>query len=392
MNAGYGNDEFDMNAGYDLGTPAAPVATGYGPPPDDVRPEARRSLASRLSPRALKVLGIVAVVAALAVAAFMLLGVGTPGSKILKEYSSISSNPKKQLLVLQHVADGDMPGTWNDWVTIKVTSKTKKDLEAEFYVSPHGLRLGNSNDWVEIPLDGPHSAAVAEILDVKLATSWMVKKIHEQVTKKDGDGKAVEFFDSAEVAESLGIEDWNPNRPDGEKMQSPEFVAGHNALLHAWLEENSISGDTLISGYFKTVVQPVAGITTKKAGRLAIVGIGKAKTNRLEIVGGYDAKGHIIQGLSGGVHWEIYFDHTHNVRMVKDEVKVGDKTMTLNEFFSSATYAQAFVFRASGIPDRAYPYSPVLARWMRKGGYLRYPLTEKEREKMEKEEKEEDEE
>ena len=346
------DDEFDLSGQYDDSEFDLEPQSSVRPKPKKKSKKARKR-ARRI--RNFKILGLVAAVVVLATLAVFFLHSGTPGSKVLEEYAKIATKSDKQLWVLQQVADGNMPGTWNDWVTIK--TKGSKGTEVEFEASPHGLRLGTSSDWVEIPLDGPHSAAAAEILDCKLATAWMVKQIHLQAMK-EGEGKVVKFFAAPEIAEALGIK-WNPNRPDGEAMESPEFILVKNVMLHAWLAGNKVSDGMLVSGYFKSVVQPVEGMTNRSG-----------KTSRLEIVGGYNDKGKPIQGLSGGFHWEAYFDYSHNIRLVKDEMKVNGETMTMNQFFSTSKYAVEFGFRRSKVPARAYPYPADLAAWMKEHGYL----------------------
>ena len=286
----------------------------------------------------------------------------------MSEYEKLATPEARHMYVLKQVAAGNMPSTWNKWVTIKV--KGPKGTEVEFKASPHGLRVGSNDDWAEFPLSGIHSAAVAEILGCKLATSWMAKATYDQAKSN---GRNVHFFDSAEIAKYLGIP-WNPNRPDGQKMMSAEFVRARNELLHAWLEEHSIPPDKLIAGYYKSVVEPVAGITSKKPGKLAIIGIGKGKSHRLEIFGGFRDNGTQIQPLSGGAHEETYFDSTHNISLVQDDMKVGGRTMTMDKFFSTAAYATEFGFRLTNVPDRAYPYSFELAKWMKENGHLRFPL------------------
>jgi hypothetical protein len=281
---------------------------------------------------------------------------GTPGSKWLDAYAKIDfdDEPGRHRFVLEQVAKGNMPDTWDNWVTITVWGQ--KGTVVEFDVSPHGLRIGTTSDWVEVPMDGPHFAAAAEILGHKLATAWMVEKTYLQAEK---DGGATHYYAAAEIALAMGDKDWKRNAPNGRKMKGPGFFRKRSALLQDWLNERALGGDALVSGYFKAVVPPIDGLTRRRG---------------LEMVGGYDDLGEKVQSISGGYHHLTFFDYSHNIRLARNEVRVDGKTLTLDEFFSNVRYAWEFGFRRTGVPDRAYPYPEELAQWMEQNGHLKYPL------------------
>lgn len=280
----------------------------------------------------------------------------TPGSEWLKEYAKVDldDEPARHRLVLEQVAKGNMPDTWDNWVTVTVWGP--KGTVVEFDVSPHGLRIGTNSDWVEVPMDGPHFAAAAEILGHKLATAWMVEQTYLQAKK---DGGVAHYYAAAEIALAMGDKDWKRNSPNGRKMKGPGFFRQRSMLLHNWLEERDLGGDSLVSGYFKAVVPPIDGLTRRHG---------------LEMVGGYDDLGEKVQSISGGFHHLTFFDYSHNIRLAKSEMRVDGRTMSMNEFFSNTRYAWEFGFRRTGVPDRAYPYPDGLAHWMEKKGYLKYPL------------------
>ena len=281
---------------------------------------------------------------------------GTPGSKLLAEYEKIprQNEPARHRFVLDQVAKGNMPDTWDDWVTVTVTGQ--KGTIVEFEASPHGLRIGTTEDWIEVPMDGPHFAAVAEILDLQLATAWMAEEIYRQAKR---DGAAVHYYAAAEIAHTLGYKYWDPNAPDGQKMKGPEFFRQRSALVQGWLKEHNVRDGTLEAGYFKTVVPPIDGLTRSRG---------------LEMVGGYDEAGEKVQPISGGFHHRAFFDYSHNIRLVKPKLRVDGQTMTVREFYDSVPYAMEFGFRRTGVPLRAYPYPDALADWMEKNGHLKYSL------------------
>jgi hypothetical protein len=283
--------------------------------------------------------------------------VGLSGSEWLEQqYAKVDPGDEsaRHLLVLEQVARHNMPDTWDDWVTVTVHGR--KGTVVEFEVSPHALRIGTNQDWVEVPLDGPHAAAAAEILGHTLCTAWMVEQVYAQAKKHGG---AIHYFAAAEIATSLGLQGWNNDVPDGEKMKSPEFFQQRSILLQNWLNDHAIAPGTLVAGYFKTVVPPVDGLT---------------RHGGLEMLGGHTDQGEKIQSLSGGFHGRIFFDYSHNIRLVKNGIRVQGQAMTLTEFFSSTKYAFEFGFQRTMVPDRAYPYPPALADWMESHGYLKAPL------------------
>jgi hypothetical protein len=260
-----------------------------------------------------------------------------------------SNEHARHRLVLEQIAEQNMPDSWDDWVTVTVTGR--KGAVVEFEVSPHGLRIGTDQDWVEVPLDGPHSAAAAEILGVRLATAWMVDEIYDAARSE---GRVVHYFAATQIANSLGYADWNPNAPDGEKMRSPEFFEQRSLLLRKWLREHEVDDSTLASGYFKSVVPPIDGVTRKGG---------------LEMIGGHDSIGEPIQPLSGGFHVRTFFDYSQNIRFVKALLRVDGRPMTIDEFWGNVDYAIEFGFRRSSVPTPAYPYPEDLMEWMRTQGY-----------------------
>ena len=277
----------------------------------------------------------------------------TPGSEWLAEYAAVDAMQEttRHRLVLEQVAQRNMPDSWDDWVTVTVTGQ--KGTVVEFEVSPHGLRIGTTEDWVEVPLDAPHSAAAAEILGVRLAPAWMIEGIRRQARRSGG---AVHYFAASEIAQAMGDHEWRRNAPDGPKMKSPEFFAQRSALLRAYLAEHGIQDGVLVSGYFKSIVPPIDGLTRRSG---------------LEIVGGCSDQGEQIQPLSGGLHATTFYDYSHNIRLVKDGLRVNGARTSFSDFSNSVRYAREFRFRRSSVPEPAYRYPEELAHWMRSRGYGR---------------------
>ncbi|MBN2195874.1 MAG: hypothetical protein JW751_23860 [Polyangiaceae bacterium] len=271
---------------------------------------------------------------------------GPGGARLVEQYAKLDpeDEPARHRFVLEQIAAGNLPSSWNRWVTVQVRGQF--GTRVEFDVSPHGLRIGSDADWVEIPLDGPHFAAAAELLGCRLSTAWMVEQTCQQARRS---GTVVHFFAAAEIAQSLGWHDWQNNSPDGLKMKGATFFRQRSSLLRHWLDEHHVASGDLVVGYFKDVVSPVDGLTRPRG---------------LEIVGGRDDSGREIQPLSGGLHHTRFFDYSHNVRLVRDPIRVDGKSLTLDEFFTQVGYAREFTFRYTAVSERPYHYPPALARWM----------------------------
>jgi hypothetical protein len=269
----------------------------------------------------------------------------------LRQYAQLdaSGDGARHRFVLEQVAAHNLPDSWNDWVTVTVDGR--KGTAVEFDVSPHGLRIGTNEDWVEVPLDGPHSAAAAELLGHRLATAWMVDEVYGAARSK---GRILRYFAATQIARSLGYADWSPNAPDGVKMRSSEFFAQRSKLVRDWLHEHEVDDSVLVSGYFKCVVPPIDGVTRRGG---------------LEMLGGYDAAGERVQPLSGGFHERAFYDSSQNLRLAKGTLRVDGRPTTMEEFWGNVDLAVEFGFRRSSVPDPAYPYSEELVDWMRTRGH-----------------------
>lgn len=320
---------------------------------------------------------IVLVTTGIAVASYFLFfrDRGVPGSQLMTQYEKLYDKKHPQNLknrairhrfVVEQVAQGNVPSHFGSFETIQV--KGRQGTEVEFEISRTGLRLGNNKDWVEIPVDGPHAAAAAEIYcDCTLPTYWMIQQADKKAMDinaagiaQKGKGK-VRFFASPDIARALKIP-WNPNRPDGEKAMSPLFIKKRTELLRKWLAENKISDDQLIAGYTKDIVQPVDNLTCAFGKCGACTGSG----GRIEIYGGYDEFGRLIQRISGGFHEASFFDYPQIPRFTRKTLLVNGKRVPMNEFFSSTKFAKEFGFQRSKIHEPPYPYSNELKKFVEK--------------------------
>ena len=311
-----------------------------------------------------RTLGIVAALLAFAaIVAFVafggkLGGSSVSGTEIRKQYEAISEADWKarHMVVLQHVADRNMPSTWDDFVPIEV--KGPKGTVVEFYVSKHPLRIGTDDDWLEIPVDGPHAAAICEVTGYSLPHYWMVDYIHVQAKKEGG---AVHFFMTCDMAKALQVP-----CPQGTSAKK-EFILKRNDLLHAWMKKKGTKSDQLQSGHYKDIVLPVDGSTSgpqRRTWRDRVTGRTRVKSGRVEIYGGYYDTGSRVQPLSGGHHVKGFFDYPQGIRFVKKEVKVNGETIPLADFVGSREYGAEFGFQISTIEEPYFPLTDELKKWV----------------------------
>lgn len=311
-----------------------------------------------------KMLGIG--VALVAVAGIVLLlvfggklgGSSIPGAEIRKQYEAVDEAKWKErhMVVLQHVANKNMPSTWDDFVTIEV--KSPKGTVVQFEVAKHPLRVGTDDDWAEIAVDGPHAAAICEITGYSLPHYWMVDHIHVQARKDKG---VIHFYPTCEIATALQVA-----CPKGSSSKK-EFILKRTDLVRAWMEKKGVQSDQLQSGHYKDVVLPVDGSTSgpqQRTLRDRLTGRTRIKSGKIEIYGGYNDAGNRIQPLSGGHHIKGFFDYPQGIRFVKKEVKVNGETVPLADFVGSAQYAAEFGFQTSTIEEPYYPYTDELKKFV----------------------------
>ena len=209
-------------------------------------------------------LGGLAVVAA-GITGYKLLETDPIGGELMSEYEKLATPEARHMYVLKQVAAGNMPSSSTDFVTIEVKGRKGKVLK--FKVAPHGLRIGHDDDYIEVPLDGPHALAACEIQGYTLPTKWMSEKVRAQAFKTNG---KVRFVAEPEIKKAQGEQStanerqdvlfWRRKGPDGTEMMSPRFVETRNMILKKWREDHKIDDNQLTSGYFKEIVQDSAQV------------------------------------------------------------------------------------------------------------------------------------
>ncbi len=359
-------DEFESSGSYPRGThefseDEFEPEEGYQFDEDEFEPEEPEGSSSRKINKKMAIgVALVAVLGVILFAVFggKLGGSTVPGKEIRAQYDAVSEKDWKarHMVVLKHVADRNMPSTWDDFVPIEV--KGPKGTVVEFYVAKHPLRLGMDDDWVEIPVDGPSAAAICELTGYSLPHYWMIDHIHVKAREEGG---AVHFYTAPEIAQALKV------RPPRGSTSKKEFILKRNELIQAWMKQKGVGSDQLQSGHYKDVVLPVDGSTSgpqRRTWRDKVTGRTRVKSGRVEIYGGYFDNGSRVQPLSGGHHVKGFFDYPQGIRFVKKEVKVNGETIPLAEFVGSREYGAEFGFQISTIQEPYYPLTDELKKFV----------------------------
>lgn len=159
--------------------------------------------------------------------------------------------------------------------------------------------IGERDDFVRVPLDGPTAQRVADILGFLLPTARIV-----DLTWKAADVKIAPQPMSG------------PSYPYDNSMMSVERFAEHSAWIDKSFRAEADFGK-LFAGHKKDVV--ISNRLNEKPGRLAIYG-----WNRLN--------GNPIQGPNVSIrHIETYYDYSHGVRFVGRVARVRGVEVSLAE-------------------------------------------------------------
>jgi hypothetical protein len=261
------------------------------------------------------------------------------GKEFMAKYKECKTPEEKTRLVMEQLAKGNVPPHYRTFETITVE---KEGHRMQFRAAKHGFCFGTDSDYVEIPLDGPTSKAVADALGCTLPAKWHVDAIDAWGRQH---GSYVRFFGQQDFAGELGLD---PKVVHGDRMASPEFIEKRNEKVREWARQNGVSPDRLTFGDGKDVVLPEPGVTPN---------------GRLEIYGGIDFTGHRVQGLSGGVHEAAYYDYSHRIRLIADTVTVDGREMRMEDAMKDPDIARTFGYAARDI-TAAYPYDAQMQRYV----------------------------
>ena len=193
---------------------------------------------------------------------------------------------ERDSLALQFILEGNMPAFLSKLVGIKVSitdAATGKKINAEYYVTPDYLSVGNDDDWARIPMTPMTAQKIAVFFDCFLPTKKMTDDIYKAAAVK---------------------------------LEPVPMYSLRDSTVTFWQHHLIIEGQRkgrkgLIAGIKKDVVLSEKVLQNPKPDRVAIYG-----WHRLD--------GQPIQPLyTGHVNW--YVDYSHGIRLVYRKIKVNGK-------------------------------------------------------------------
>jgi len=176
-------------------------------------------------------------------------------------------------------------------VNLNFTDSSGKKYKATLFVSPDYLSIGNTENYMHMPLTPQAAQQIADSLHCILPTKKMVDLIYENAAIKS-----------------------EPN-PLTEKRDSMKTFLQHHRIIREQLNMKHSRG--IIAGTKKDVVQ-TPGIYTA------------SKPNRVAIYGWHRMNGKAIQPLYTG-HFDWYVDYSHGIRLIYEKMIVNGKILFVKD-------------------------------------------------------------
>lgn len=205
---------------------------------------------------------------------------------------------EREAIALQEIVSGNIPDFLKKFVPVKVsiTDSAGNTVDAEYYVMPDYLSVGNDADFARIPLTPMTAQKIADTMNCFLPTRKMVNDIYRQAIVKLEPMPLYIYRDSA-------------------------LIMYHHHLIIEGQRKNRTG---LIAGIKKDVV------ISEKISR-------DPKTNRVAIYGWHKLDGNPIQPLYTG-HVDWYVDYSHGIRLVQRQIKVNGKMMDYIDVLKHPVY------------------------------------------------------
>ncbi len=269
-------------------------------------------------------------------------------------------------IVLDAVSKYNMTSSWNKWKEVSMKSKDKKH-EAKFYVMPHAVRVGTDENYVELPVDGPHATAIAKITNLYLMRPSVITALHKQAKAKDHHAKFFHVSEAYELMRKKYPEKYKEQHPSdlylSNIMVKPDCYEAVDTLRHEWLTEHHVENDELISGYFKNVT--------------------RAKTTHLNYWGAYEDHPVTVNGefrknglLHKGmdtIHPQDHIDYSQNIRLMIKYALVDKEKMNVDDFLRSKAYSKMFGFTEGlDFPSHDYKLSDELKEYVEEHKWKTY--------------------
>ena len=225
-----------------------------------------------------------------------------PGGSDLARQLATLPLAERETALLEEVLRGNIPGFLRRMASIKLTATIDgKTVTATCFVTPDYLAVGHEDDFLRIPLTPRTAQRLADSVDSSLPTSKIVDAIHAQAPVQ---------LEPSPIAPS-------------EQMTTLKVFAEHDATITAQRVRHlrAHPAGVLVAGHKKDVVLSAS-----------------LRTGRVAIYGWHRSDGRPIQPLYGG-HRETWVDYSHGIRLVHNNLRIGDRPHRLEDVIGNVKLA-----------------------------------------------------
>ena len=217
------------------------------------------------------------------------------GSQFLESLKGLPHG-KIEAKILREIAGGNVPEFLRKLVPVAVNLKSGGT--ATVYVTPDYIGVGDSENFVRLPMSLPAAMKLARQFGLSLPNKVLVDAIYNQANLKLRP---------------------RPLPPVTSKMTKPAYWAQHHSIISRQLNGQ---GYTLLAGHKKDILQP------------SLRG-----DPRLTIYGWHRSHGNPIQPESRA-HGKDYVDYSHGVRLVSKKAFLNGRMIPLNTVLKRLSSSQ----------------------------------------------------
>ena len=200
---------------------------------------------------------------------------------------------EREAAILRELSSGNFPDFLRNFKVVPISGAFKKaEIAATIEVMPDYLAIGSAEDFVRIPMTPQTAQKIADQFGCTLPTRKLVDAIDR-------------------VAE-LRL----APHPMSDKREAVATFVKHNQIIEKQRGDKPLG--LLMIGAKKDIV-----LTPRIF----------EKPQRLAIYGWRQLNGQPIQPLTI-VHWNLYVDYSHGVRLVHDEMELGSKSVKISDLLA----------------------------------------------------------
>lgn len=224
------------------------------------------------------------------------------GTAFMKKIAKMDGGQREKAMVAE-ILKGNIPNFLRKLTPIdsKLTSGPYRGKTLRYWTLPDYIAIGSDQDFVRVPLNMYSIEKLSEQLDLSLPTTKMVDDIYSHAS--------VKLTPQPIICKS--------------HISATANITKHNALLLEQISHHRYTNGTLVAGHKKDVVQ--SRKLFRKPGSIAIYGWHRNLSTP-------------IQPLSTA-HSAEYADYSHGIRLVSNQVKLGDQMLDLRDILESKNYA-----------------------------------------------------